>query len=166
MMPPPPPPPPPPLFRPQAPTTTTGDGTNFLASARASLKHTAPPVEAPINSAAYGGASRTRKTGQPTLNLPSDKMAAFLREMKTVRLRKVGGGSSETGAMGPPSMAGDVTIGGDLSRSTSGHGMSEARRAAILGDTSFDTGVAARIFIGEKRKRDALEEAAGECSAL
>lgn len=30
-----------------------------------------------------------------------------------------------------------------------------------MGDMSFDTGVAARIFIGEKRKRDALEEAAG-----
>ncbi|TFK82838.1 hypothetical protein K466DRAFT_556014 [Polyporus arcularius HHB13444] len=154
LMPPPPPPPPPPLFRPQIAPTSSGDGTNFLASVRASLKHTAPPVEAPINSVAYG--ARTRKTGQPTLNLSSDKMAAFLREMKTVRLRKVSGAA---GSMGPPSAAGDVA-GEPLARSTSGHGMSEARRAAILGDTSFDTGVAARIFIGEKRKRDALEEAA------
>ncbi|KAI0714425.1 hypothetical protein C8T65DRAFT_644282 [Cerioporus squamosus] len=150
MMPPPPPPPPPPLFRPPIASTTSGGGTNFLASARASLKPTAPPVEAPINSVG----SRTRKTGQPTLNLSSDKMAAFLREMKSVRLRKVGGAA---GSMGPPSAAGDVA-GEALARSTSGHGMSEARRAAIMGDMSFDTGVAARIFIGEKRKRDALEE--------
>ncbi|RPD60995.1 hypothetical protein L226DRAFT_462661 [Lentinus tigrinus ALCF2SS1-7] len=158
MMPPPPPPPPPPLFRPHIHTTSSGGDPNYLASARASLKPTAPPVEAPIN----GAASRTRKAGQPTLNLSSDKMAAFLREMKTVRLRKVGG-TAASGSMGPPSMAGDITIGGDLTRSTSGHGMSEARRAAILGDTSFDTGVAARIFIGdksEKRKRDASEEEA------
>ncbi|KAG1750240.1 hypothetical protein EDB19DRAFT_1679234 [Suillus lakei] len=27
---------------------------------------------------------------QPTVNVPSDKMSAFLNEMKTVRLRKVG----------------------------------------------------------------------------
>ncbi|KAI0749856.1 hypothetical protein C8Q80DRAFT_1164333 [Daedaleopsis nitida] len=151
VMPPPPPPPPPPLFRPPAAGTSSGGSTNFLASVRANLKPTAPPVEAPINGA------RTRKTGQPTFNVPSDKMAAFLREMKSVRLRRVGGAA---GSMGPPSFpssaAGDVA--GEIPRSTSGSGMSEARRAAILGDTSFDTGVAARIFIGEKRKRDELEE--------
>ncbi|KAI0788028.1 hypothetical protein C8Q74DRAFT_1255428 [Fomes fomentarius] len=157
MMPPPPPPPPPPLFRPHVPTTTSGDTSNYLASARAGLKPTAPPVEAPINSVAYGGA-RARKTGQPTFNMPSDKMAAFLREMKSVRLRKVSGPAGSMGPpLFPPSAAGDVA--GEPSRS-SGSGMSEARRAAILGDMSFDTGVAARIFIGEKRKRDALEEAA------
>ena len=89
-------------------------------------------------------------------------MAAFLREMKSVRLRKVSG---RAGSMGPPvfppSAAGDVA--GEPSRSTSNH-MSDARRAAIMGDTSFDTGVAARIFIGEKRKREALDETAGTYS--
>jgi hypothetical protein len=43
----------------------------------------------PINSAAFGGA-RAKRTGIATVNVPSEKMAAFLSEMKTVRLRKVG----------------------------------------------------------------------------
>jgi hypothetical protein len=56
-----------------------------LATARASLKHTSPPVEAPINPLI----PRARRTGKPTVALSQDKMAAFLQEMKSVRLRKV-----------------------------------------------------------------------------
>ncbi|TBU39441.1 hypothetical protein BD309DRAFT_993770 [Dichomitus squalens] len=155
MMPPPPPPPPPPHMRVQASTSSSGNPANFFASARANLKHTAPPVEAPINAVAYGGA-RTRKAGQPTVNVPSDKMAAFLQEMKSKRLRKVSG---PAGSMGPPQFA--PSAAGDIAGETRAGVVSEARRAAILGDTSFDTGVAARIFIGEKRKRDAAEEPIG-----
>jgi hypothetical protein len=59
-----------------------------LTYARASLKHTATPEEAPINPA-YG-VNKPRRTGQPTVNLGTDKLVAFLNEMKTVRLRKVG----------------------------------------------------------------------------
>ncbi|KAI0636197.1 hypothetical protein C8Q77DRAFT_1208038 [Trametes polyzona] len=159
--PPPPPPPPPPLFRPTAPTAavaSTGGTENFLASARASLKRTDPPVEAPINSAAYGGA-RTKKAGHPTVNVPSDKMAAFLREMKNVRLRRVAGLTGNT-SMGPPASAATSVASevGELSRSTSGTGMSRARMAATLGERSFDLGVAASLEIGAKRKRDALED--------
>ncbi|KAI0833716.1 hypothetical protein BC628DRAFT_1308678 [Trametes gibbosa] len=154
MPPPPPPPPPPPLFRSRAPTAAGGTG-SFLASARASLKHTDPPVEAPINSVAYGGA-RTKKAGQPTFNVPSDKMAAFLREMKTVRLRRVGGLAGNT-SMGPPASTAGAEA-GEMNRSSSGTGMSRARMAATLGDRSFDLGVATRLEIGAKRKRDALEE--------
>ncbi|KAI1797456.1 hypothetical protein LXA43DRAFT_416344 [Ganoderma leucocontextum] len=152
MPPPPPPPPPPPLMRVHEQTTSADKTETFLASARASLKHTAPPVEAPINAVAYGGA-RTRKAGQPTVNVPSDKMAAFLREMKSVRLRRVGG---PTGSMGPPLFPSSAA--GDIAGEARASEVSEARRAAVLGDTSFDTGVAARIFIGEKRKRDTVEE--------
>ncbi|KAI0366310.1 hypothetical protein BV20DRAFT_972034 [Pilatotrama ljubarskyi] len=154
MPPPPPPPPPPPLFRPQAPTSSSEGGPqNFLASARASLRPAGPPVEAPINSAAYGGA-RTKKAGQPTVNVPSDKMAAFLREMKNVRLRRVGGTGNTS--MAPPASTSGAA--GDLSRSTSGNGMSRARMAATLGERSFDLGVATRLEIGEKRKRDMFQE--------
>ena len=158
MMPPPPPPPPPPLMRAPAPTMSADKTASFLASARANLKHTAAPVEAPINAVAYGGA-RTRKAGQPTVNVPSDKMAAFLREMKSVRLRRVGG---RAGSMGPPLFP--PSAAGDIAGEARTSGVSAARRAAVLGDTSFDTGVAARIFIGEKRKRgrDAEDEFAGE----
>ncbi|KAI0350033.1 hypothetical protein OH77DRAFT_1525180 [Trametes cingulata] len=157
MPPPPPPPPPPPLFRPQAPTASSAAGgtDNFLASARASLKPAGPPVEAPINSAAYGGA-RTKKAGHPTVNVPSDKMAAFLREMKNVRLRRVGGLTGNA-SMAPPASTTEGNA-GDLSRSNSGTGMSRARMAATLGERSFDLGVATRLEIGEKRKRDAFED--------
>jgi hypothetical protein len=95
-MPPPPPPPhplnswrviPAPISRP-----SSGSGTfatdEFLSSVRASLKHTGTPEEAPINSI-YAG-SRSKRTGQPTVNIETDKMAAFLSEMKSVKLRKVG----------------------------------------------------------------------------
>ncbi|KAI0663720.1 hypothetical protein C8Q70DRAFT_906152 [Cubamyces menziesii] len=157
MPPPPPPPPPPPLFRPVAPTASSGNTDNFLASARASLKPTAPPVEAPINTA-YSGA-RAKKAGIPTVNVPSDKMAAFLREMKNVRLRRVGGLTGNA-SMGPPmSTAGDVAADTGVSdRSMDAGRMSRARMAATLGERSFDLGVAARLEIGQKRKRDAVEE--------
>ncbi|KAI0315559.1 hypothetical protein OF83DRAFT_1084879 [Amylostereum chailletii] len=86
-MPPPPPPPPPlPSFRMRVPTSDI-DPESLFAHARASLRHTGTPVEAPINPPAL-----PKRKGQPTVNVPSDKMAAFLDEMKTVRLRKVAGG--------------------------------------------------------------------------
>ncbi|TFY58452.1 hypothetical protein EVJ58_g6410 [Rhodofomes roseus] len=125
-MPPPPAPPPPPpmakLFK--APgTPTVARANKFLASARANLKPTTPPVEAPINSAV----GRTRRAGQPTVNVPSDKMAAFLNEVKTVRLRKVSTGEGDSRSMPPPRY--------------------------VPGERSFST---VENKIGEKRKRDAF----------
>ncbi|KAG7089817.1 hypothetical protein E1B28_011465 [Marasmius oreades] len=89
--PPPPPPPPPPMgvFI-RAPTTPTTHPQVLFASARASLKHAGTPTEAPINPAYSLGVSGGRRTGKPTVGLQPDKMADFLKEMKTVRLRKVG----------------------------------------------------------------------------
>ncbi|KAJ6612270.1 hypothetical protein B0H10DRAFT_2053028 [Mycena sp. CBHHK59/15] len=82
--PPPPPPPPPPLF--DGGRLPTSEQTTLFVAARASLKRTALPVEAPINPILpVGGA---RRQGQPTVGVPPDKMAAFLAEMKHVRLRK------------------------------------------------------------------------------
>ncbi|KAH8094448.1 hypothetical protein BXZ70DRAFT_1079000 [Cristinia sonorae] len=92
--PPPPPPPPPPGSSFSIPMTVAGirnlngSGTasatdSFLISARASLKPTGQPIEAPINAL-----PRTRRARQPTVNVPSDKMAAFLDEMKNAKLKK------------------------------------------------------------------------------
>ena len=64
-----------------------------FADARAALRHTATPNEKPINPA-YDGVPKRK--GQPTINVGADMMAAFLTEMKTHRLRKVGSGSNLT----------------------------------------------------------------------
>ncbi|KAJ3734200.1 hypothetical protein DFJ43DRAFT_1171257 [Lentinula guzmanii] len=86
--PPPPPPPPPPLaVSIAAPSALNiSDATAPFAHVRAALKHAPTPKEAPINP--------PRRGGQPTVGVTADKMAAFLNEMKTVRLRKVGSQSS------------------------------------------------------------------------
>ncbi|KAJ7583611.1 hypothetical protein C8J56DRAFT_954517 [Mycena floridula] len=84
--PPPPAPPPPPLGGHRPPSAL--DQANPFSSARAALKHGPSPAEAPINPPVV------RRQGQPTFGVPADKMAAFLTEMKTKRLRKV----SETAA--------------------------------------------------------------------
>lgn len=69
-------------------TGASGSATeSFLLTARASLKHTAPPIEAPINPVVYGG--RTKRTGRPTVNVPTEKMASFLNEVKSAKLKKI-----------------------------------------------------------------------------
>lgn len=107
------------------------DTGSLFASVRASLKHTPAPVEAPINAAAYGG-PRTKRTGLPTVNVPSDRMPAFLNEMKTARLRKVAGGR-------PPDLPPltDLNVNG-VARGSGGHDMGGSVR------------------IGEKRKRASM----------
>jgi hypothetical protein len=127
-----------------------------LASARASLKHLAVPFEAPINPAVFGGvALRTKRHGQPTVNVPSDKMAAFLSEMKTVRLRKVSTGASA----GPSGLQRRASVGGVRSSHAGSHGQGSLHQSAALKKTaasSFssleDREEDART--GEKRKRD------------
>ncbi|KAF8802427.1 hypothetical protein BYT27DRAFT_7235351 [Phlegmacium glaucopus] len=89
--PPPPPPPPPPSILPKKillSIPAAASESHLFASARASLKQAPPPVENPINPLIG------RRAGKPTVGLAADKMAAFLSEMKTVRLRKVSGRSS------------------------------------------------------------------------
>jgi hypothetical protein len=61
------------------------------------LKQAPAPVENPINPLIG------RRAGQPTVGLAADKMAAFLNEMKTVRLRKVSERSSGDNPAPPPS---------------------------------------------------------------
>lgn len=89
---PPPPPPPPPLPKTiLAIPKGTSDPHSLFASARACLRHAPTPVENPINPLP------SRRTGMPTVGIAPDKMAAFLNEMKTVRLRKVSEKSSSAG---------------------------------------------------------------------
>lgn len=82
-----PPPPPPPPVPPRPSMQLTRAATLPFSSVRAALKPVTPPIEMPINNVA--AMSRTRRTGQPTINVSSEKLAAFLSEMKNVRLRKV-----------------------------------------------------------------------------
>lgn len=90
---PPPPPPPPPMPDPIASTSRSdlSSSTHSLLSVvRASLKHTAAPVEVPINIPGIGAGGRTKRTGQPTVNIAGDKMESFLNEVKSAKLRRVG----------------------------------------------------------------------------
>ncbi|KAI0071973.1 hypothetical protein K474DRAFT_1668391 [Panus rudis PR-1116 ss-1] len=70
---------------------------SFLASARASLRPTSLPIEAPINPIYAPGTERTKRTGKPTVGVPSDKMAAFLTEIKSARLRRTGSANTLNG---------------------------------------------------------------------
>lgn len=108
-----------------------------------------------------GAGGRTKRHGQPTVNIAGEKMAAFLNEMKSVRLKKVGGGS-HTGPSAPAvnipgvnSLARSWSAG---SRNTSGQPQGSNSSSTLMkhGLSSFrslrdrEEGIA----IGEKRKRD------------
>ncbi|KAG2110984.1 uncharacterized protein F5147DRAFT_110780 [Suillus discolor] len=84
--PPPPPLPPPPGVRIPLPPSL-GESKALFASARAALRPTDAGTTGSTNDLARSASGKVR---QPTVNVPSDKMAAFLNEMRTVRLRKVG----------------------------------------------------------------------------
>ncbi|KAG0692067.1 hypothetical protein DFH29DRAFT_581453 [Suillus ampliporus] len=116
--PPPPPLPPPPGVRiPLLPYL--GETGSLFASARAALRSTEVSTTSSANEVARVGSGKMR---QPTVNVPSDKMAAFLNEMRTVRSRKVGsipGGLSRSVSDQP---VGDRPGPSGLSRSVSAAG--------------------------------------------
>ncbi|KAG1791739.1 uncharacterized protein HD556DRAFT_637854 [Suillus plorans] len=91
--PPPPPLPPPPGVRIPLPPCL-GENKVLFASARAALRSTEAGTTGSTNDLARSASGKVR---QPTVNVPSDKMAAFLNEMRTVRLRKVGSGPGPEG---------------------------------------------------------------------
>ncbi|KAI9440138.1 hypothetical protein H4582DRAFT_1579162 [Lactarius indigo] len=105
-MPPPPPPPPPlPLVLPRIPTTPAAAELSF-SDIRAHLRHTGTPVEAPINAPP----TAKKRVGQPTIGVPADKMAAFLKEMKTVRLRKVFNAPADMGREPPRASSAETSF--------------------------------------------------------
>ncbi|KAG2133676.1 uncharacterized protein EDB93DRAFT_1174109 [Suillus bovinus] len=114
--PPPPPLPPPPGVRIPLPHHL-GESRALFASARAALRSTEAATTGSTNDLAKSASGKMR---QPTVNVPSDKMAAFLNEMRTVRLRKVGSlASSEPGPGGLSRGVSDRPGPSGLSRSVS-----------------------------------------------
>lgn len=73
----------------------------MFVDARARLRQQSVVVEAPINPPPL----RKQPTGIPSVNISSDKMAAFLSEMKHVRLRKVSAGEDNPGRAPPSEVA-------------------------------------------------------------
>ncbi|KZS92383.1 hypothetical protein SISNIDRAFT_455549 [Sistotremastrum niveocremeum HHB9708] len=132
---PPPPPPPPPQPPSGAAIRAPTFGDKPYALARASLKQTQGPIEHPIVSSMMAN----RNIALPTV--PADKMAEFLNELKTVRLRKVKSGND----MRPGSGGANQTF---VARSS---GSQEDRD---VGNQSWSVG---DRFIGMKRKRSSFD---------
>lgn len=162
----PPPPPPPPPIPPPLPiridtSSSSSDQSTLFASARAALRHTSPPQEAPIIAGTLNR-SRMKRQGQPTFNVPSEKMAAFLNEIKTVRLRKVGeGGGTGTAADVRPAEP------SNLSKSTSALSWASgpirpevSRRQSLVNlartDSASSSAKETLVRAGQKRKADAM----------
>lgn len=140
----------------------------MFATARASLRHAMTPVEASINNP-----TRTKRQGQPTVNVPSEKMAAFLHEIKTAKLRRVGSGANAMGGdgvAGPSGLSKSVSV-TSASTATSKLTAKELLRRRSLAslrvpiDSSLAAPVPLSVFttskepevrVGEKRKADAL----------
>ncbi|KAL4066823.1 hypothetical protein V8B97DRAFT_1867968 [Scleroderma yunnanense] len=162
LAPPPPPPPPPPPIPPPLPIhiDASSDQSTLFAGARAALRHTSPPREAPLNPV---GTKRQRQ-GQPTVNVPTEKMAAFLNEIKTVRLRKVGTGTGTEGGAGVTAEL-PLSQSSNLSKSTSALSwasgpirpeISRRRSLVNLGRTGTSSAKETLIKAGQKRKADAM----------
>jgi hypothetical protein len=86
------------------------------------------PVEAPINNP---GLNRTKRHGQPTVNVPSEKMAAFLHEIKTAKLRRVGSGANTMGGdgvAGPSGLSKSVSV----TTSSTSTGLAKLRAKELL----------------------------------
>ncbi|KAF7789746.1 hypothetical protein EIP86_000692 [Pleurotus ostreatoroseus] len=164
--PPPPPPPPPPVPPPKRtiipPITVSSIRKKsnpyskftteaFLQSARAALRKLDPPVEAPINSVtALPRASMRRKSiAQPTVNVPTEKMADFLEEVRSAKLKKV------SSNMAPPLMRDQPQAeSSQMGRSVSGAGKGRDILREMVRRKSLSH-MDARA--GDKRKRDAAD---------
>ncbi|KAH9178387.1 hypothetical protein EDB89DRAFT_1930943 [Lactarius sanguifluus] len=146
-MPPPPPPPPPPpshmsLVLPRIPTTPASAELSF-SDIRAHLRHTGTPVEAPINAPP----TAKKRVGQPTIGVPADKMAAFLKEMKTVRLRKVFNAPADMGRVPPRASSAETSF-------------------VAAGIQRPPRPVEAPAKVGEKRKREADTRATEDVQSI
>ena len=152
--PPPPPPPLPPLHLPKKillNVPAAASESHLFASVRASLKQAPAPVENPINPLIG------RRAGQPTVGLTADKMAAFLNEMKTVRLRKVPERSS--GGNPAPFPSGHLNAHSAVRRSSSSQ-RSQPATSLLKSIEAFSSALSgSEIRMGEKRKRNTINEA-------
>ncbi|KAG2153957.1 hypothetical protein DEU56DRAFT_772001 [Suillus clintonianus] len=136
--PPPPPLPPPPGVRIPLPPHL-GESRALFASARAALRSTEGSTTKGTNELTRSASGKVR---QPTVNVPSDKMAAFLNEMRTVRLRKVGPIPEGMNRSVSDRPAGDRPGPSGLSRSvSSGTGGVEGRREEMARRKSMGVNV-------------------------
>jgi hypothetical protein len=126
-------------------TFDTASTESFLLAARSALRKQAPPVEAPINpiNAPLSKTSlKAQMTGRPSVNLPSEKMGAFLTEVKSAKLKKV----SSTKA--PPLTSDNARVA--LARSLSG----TAKGKELLRDIARRKSTTElHVQAGQKRKR-------------
>ncbi|KAF9533725.1 hypothetical protein CPB83DRAFT_902453 [Crepidotus variabilis] len=146
--PPPPPPPPPPMRNIISIPRDASEPDKLFVSARSSLRHAPPPVENPINPL-----NASARRGKPTIGIPADKMAAFLKEMKTVRLRKVSDRSmsmemSMASSTLPSSM--DSSLRRTMSLNRSESSFPSISHKIVAGDLSLSD---LQPRLGEKRKR-------------
>lgn len=143
----------------------------MFATARASLRHAMTPVEAPINNP---GLNKTKRYGQPTVNVPSEKMAVFLHEIKTAKLRRVGSGANATGgdgAAGPSGLSKSFSATSSASTGPFKLSTKELLRrrslaslrvpigsslAAPVPPSALATPKEPEVRVGQKRKADAL----------
>ncbi|KAF9452335.1 hypothetical protein P691DRAFT_233327 [Macrolepiota fuliginosa MF-IS2] len=155
--PPAPPPPPPPNQTIRGLPAILDDAGILFTAARASLNHQPMPREKPINPPHI-----SRRQGQPTVGVTPDKMAAFLHEMKSVRLRKTGQDLD---------LSGSFSSGSSRALSTGSNSFSKTsksdERSRVDADVSFlsRSMIAPRPFrpaapppptiprVGDKRKR-------------
>ncbi|KAL0067834.1 hypothetical protein AAF712_005002 [Marasmius tenuissimus] len=159
--PPPPPPPPPPGVLIRAPTTPAPNPEVLFASTRASLKHAGTPNEAPINRA-YGlgtSVNSGRRAGKPTVGLQPDKIADFLKEMKSVKLRKVGVPGLGDHSLSTSLRRGDGD-GGEFSFSFS----SSSRRDSGTGNSSWQSDMDHILAGSSSRLREKEKEPLSEVS--
>lgn len=140
---------------------STASTESFLLQARAALRKQPTPVEAPINPINAPplpkSTIKARNTGRPSVNVPSEKMEAFLTEVKSVKLKKI------NGSMAPPLVA--ESSASALARELGASGKGKQILRAIERRKSLSEIHEGRA--GDKRKRvaDGDEELSqdGEC---
>jgi hypothetical protein len=115
----------------------------ILNAVRASLRHAGTPIEAPINGPGYG--ARLKHTGQPTVKIANDQMATFLKEMKSVKLRRVGDASFANNSVldarpaqnDEPSLRRRATV-ADIRNQANGSELSRRRSTTDLANATID----------------------------
>jgi len=127
------------------------------------LKSAPQPVEKPINPL---NASTTRRQGMPAIGIPADKMAAFLNEMKTVRLRKVsqpqdGNSSFQSTSSGNRSADMSISELSSLRFLNTSRPESTVPRSSTSFRSSTSSGQSrsngSQSVLGDKRKRDVVD---------
>jgi len=98
----------------------------------------------------------TKRQGLPAVGVPPDKMAAFLSELKNVRLRKVGSNSKHT--LAAPNLSTDSSI--SSYSNLSFDGTSATFDKSSTKPFTFDFVDPNLVETGAKRKRELYDDGA------